>query len=255
MWVLQTVAFLLLVSIVLVESQTREVSASITVDRVSGNDMPSCLQRNTSAATPCRTLSYALSSSSYLDNRDVVLRGNQHMHGTITVSDVEGLTIMADGDTIYCHVPSDNKGKGSGLVFENVRNLSIVRIGLQGCGTLQISTTLRVGRNVQYRSAVYIINSTNIFITETVFTSNTGKGLSLFDVNGVVKISDCSFSGNKVPKSELRTYFGGGGISIELTHCTPGVQECNQSEMHGTKTVFTVYKTVCSTIIEQQMTK
>ena len=214
---------ILLLSAIFADCRTQ----CITVDSVGGQDLPSCLQRNFS----CKTLSYVLKNSSYLNNTDVVLDENQRIHATIIVSNVKGLKLMASGDstsTIYCDFPSGITDEGSGLVFRNVKDLSVVRVGFHGCGTLQVSTTLREGLNVKYRSAVYIINSTNIHINGVVFNNNPGKALSLFDVNGIVQINNSTFAENKVPKSELRTYFGGGGISIEFTHCTPGVQECNE---------------------------
>ena len=52
----------------------------------------------------------------------------------------------------------------------------------------------------------------------------------MFDVSGSVAIVNCAFIKNNVPIRELRRYFGGGGISLEFTYCTPGVVACNQSE-------------------------
>ena len=233
---------LLLLSVAAVASVTKTAgdgfnfTECITVDSVEGEDTPPCLQQNSSftrnhSTTPCQTIAYVLNNTDLLDNTEVVLHGEQEVGHTINISHVEGLTIRGGGDEkplIKCRIPSNSDDEGSGFLFENVTNLSISRLVFQGCGTLQVSTTLRNGQNVKYRSAVYIINSTNVKITETGFNYSPGKGLSIFDVDGHVEIAESSFYENKVPTSELRTYFGGGGIAIEFTHCTPGVSECNQ---------------------------
>ena len=137
---------ILLLSAKLADSRTQR----ITVDSVGGQDLPSCLQSNSS----CKTLSYVLKNSSYLNNTDVVLEDNQQIHATIIASNVKGLKLMASGDstsTIFCDFPSGITDEGSGLVFRNVKDLSVVRVGFHGCGTLQVSTTLRDGLNVKYR--------------------------------------------------------------------------------------------------------
>ena len=84
----------------------------------------------------------------------------------------------------------------------------------EGCGTIQYSTTLRNDANVKYRSAVYILNCTNIHLNESSFHKSVGRGLSLHDVGGLIEIKN---SENMVPEKENMTLFGGGRIYIEFT--------------------------------------
>ena len=58
-----------------------------------------------------------------------------------------------------------------------------------------------------------------------------GRGLSLYDVNGQVNITRCSFHENEVPKQEKTVLFGGGGLSVEFTRCSPGYPACNTDDV------------------------
>ena len=158
---------------------------------------------------------------------EVILEGNHWLNQTLTVSGVRGLTIRGDGNTapvIKCPLPSDAADEGHGIVFASASDLKVQNVVFEGCGTLQYSTTVRDSASLKYRSAVYVINSTDIDLSGTSFLRNIGKGLSLHDVDGHVKVSSSIFRENMVPPNEL---FGGGGIYVEFTHCSPGVSRCN----------------------------
>ena len=165
--------------------------------------------------------------------REVVLQGAQYISHTLTILDVDGLTIRGSDvtkSTIYCRPPHSSEDTGSGLMFEFVSNLSVFNVMFEGCGTLQFSTKLRNGVNVKYRSAVYLLNCTTIYFSESSFCKSVGRGLSLHDVGGLVEIKNSMFSSNMVSKEEHRTLFSGGGIYIEFTYCTPGYPLCNYKE-------------------------
>ena len=183
------------------------------------------------------TLSYVLSNTS-LTNKEVVLQGDHWINHTLTVSNVDDLTIRSKYNTkstIYCRQPLSTNDMGAGLVFVSVSNLSISNITFNSCGTLQFSTTIRNGINVKYRSAVYIINSTNINFTNTDYQRSVGRGLSLHDVGGFVEIKNCVFLENRVLGREVTFLFGGGGLYIEFTYCAPGHTTCNQTENNYNK--------------------
>ena len=183
------------------------------------------------------TLRFVLNETS-LSNRELVLQGDHLINHMLTISDVNNLTIRSSDNTnstIHCRIPLSVSDTGSGLVFDSVSNLGILNVIFEGCGTLQLSTTIRNGVNVKYRSAVYIINSTNINFIHSGFIRNVGRGLSLHDVGGLVEINNCMFTENKVPAGEAMFLFGGGGLYVEFTHCTPGQTTCNQVENNHNK--------------------
>ena len=200
----------------------------IYINNEYGDDTLSCLQRNTSFDSPCQTLSYVFKySNSSLDGTEILLQGDFWLNQTLTVSGVKGLTIQGSGESasvIKCSHHSDTADLGQGFVFASVSDLKVFNVVFQGCGTLQYSTTIRDDVNIKYRSAVYIINSTGIDFSETSFDRSIGKGLSLHDVDGEVKVENTTFRENMVPVNEL---FGGGSIYIEFTHCSPGYSRCD----------------------------
>ena len=203
----------------------------IFIDVSSGADSPSCLTHG-NTATPCQTLGYVLhlENSVHLNSTDVVLQGDHYIDRTLTVSNVDKLTIRSSGETpstINCRSPNTSQDEGAGLKFVDVSNLHLDKITVEGCGTLQFSTTLRDGVNAKYRSAVYILNSTNISIDVCCFSGSKGRGMSLHDTGGDINIINSSFTENAVPEQERKDLFGGGGLYIEYTYCTPGTPNCN----------------------------
>ena len=230
-----TIACTLCLLAIISAGQASRCAGCIIIDNEAGEDKHSCLNNssNTSSTTPCKTLAYVLSYAACLNNSEVVLQGDHQLNRTLNASQVVGLTIRSSentNSTIYCKPPEAFTDVGSGLVFNSVTNLTITNVKFEGCGTLQLSTTIRNDTNVKYRSAVYIINSTNINFTATSFSGNMGRGISLHDVGGLVEIQNSEFLDNRVPERELMALFGGGGVYIEFTHCTPGYTYCNQSE-------------------------
>ena len=65
---------------------------------------------------------------------------------------------------------------------------------------------------MKYRSAVYIINSTNISFSESSFHKGVGRGLSLHDNVGHIEIMNSTFVETKISNEDKTILFGGGGI-------------------------------------------
>ena len=141
------------------------------------------------------------------------------------------LTIEGAGkgaSVITCYLPSNSRDTGFGFVFVSVTNLTMKNIVFERCGTLQYSTTLRNNENTKSRSALYLINSTNIFFSDCKFYRNIARGISFYDVNGHIEVINCKFDENQVLNSERKIYFGGGSIYIEFTYCSPGYPDCDR---------------------------
>ena len=224
-------------------SAREESSYIILINSDTGDDNASCLQSN---STPCKTLDYALDFINImsLSNSDVILQGDHYINHTLTVSGVDGLTLRGSRlqkSTINCGPPASSNDTGSGLVFESLSNLHVSNVIFEGCGTLQYSTTLRNGGNVKYHSAVYIINSTNISLCESSFHKSVGRGLSLHDTVGHVEIRNSIFVENKIVDEDKMILFGGGGIHIEFTYCSPGYPHCDpEDNMHNKNSSYVI---------------
>lgn len=186
-----------------------------------GRDYRPCLESNLTSTTPCKTLAYVLHHAS-LNSTEIVLQGDHHLNHTLIVKHVDGITIRSSGNrtsTINCRLPSTNNDTGSGVVFEFVSNLTIINVIFEKCGTLQRGKN-HVNGTVLNRSALYIINSTNIHFIKSTFHRNVGRGLSMHNVYGHVKIYQCHFVENEILNDEKYVIIGGGGILLELTTCS-----------------------------------
>ena len=201
----------------------------IVVDYENGRDDPVCLYSFTPG---CKTLTYALSNASSLNNSVVYLEGDHQLGQTLTVQGVANLTIKAatNNSVIHCSQPSSHQDIGSGLVFQYTSNISVINVTFEGCGTLQYSTTLRNNENLKSRSAVYLINCTGVIFSHCRFHKNVARGLSLYDVIGRIEVIKSEFYENKVVDDEKNVHFGGGSIYIEFTYCSPGFPNCNRDK-------------------------
>ena len=194
---------------------------SIYVDPKTGTDSMQCLRTIAGAHDSCATLMYVISM---LDSSTQIklVSGNHSVSSRICVSNRQHIAITGmDSDTTIVQCTD---GSNAGFEFVDVSDLQISGIKFENCGHIFNSTTKGISETMAlFRSAVYILNSTNVAFESVAFVNNRGVGLALFDVNGSVSILESSFSGNAVPENERNTYNGGGGLYIEHTYCTPGL--------------------------------
>ena len=193
---------------------------TIYIDPYNGNDTEICKVSN-SVHDACATLKYAISELKS-STQVVLVSGNHDVSKKVHVSNRQHIAITGmDPNNITIQCPD---GSNAGLQFVGVVDLQITGIEIENCGYLFDSTTRDViEKMVLFRSAMYVLNSTNVILDSVAFVNNRGVGLALFDVNGSVSILNSNFSGNAVPESEHNTYNGGGGLYIEHTYCTPGL--------------------------------
>ena len=210
------------------------VTHCIVIDQKRGNDSL-CLQSN--ATSPCKTIRYVFNNA-FLTNKEIVLRGDHQINQTLRISHVNNFTIRGNNSIIQCSLPISPSDEGSGLIYEYVSNLKVFSVTFEGCGTLQYSTLVRNYVNIKYRSAVYVINSSDIYLIETNFVQSVGRGLSLYNVKGLVEIRKSIFFENMVPVTERNERFGGGGILIEFTHCFPGFPLCSPEIVHNSRYII-----------------
>ena len=139
-----------------------------------------------------------------------------------------------NGNTTITCLPS-NSSLGAGLAFIAVQDLTLVNLTFQNCGALHNSTTARYEGNnstLLFRSTIYILNCTDVALTNVAVRHSLGNGLAFFDTNGTVKVENSMFEWNRVPESDVLTVPGGGGVYVEYTYCSPGHFKCNWSTDH-----------------------
>ena len=143
----------------------------------------------------------------------------------VEFKDFHYLMISGNQSTIDC--PIDN----AGLAFVGGKDLSIHSLTMERCGAKRNSTNVDIKKNVTESTdvALYILNCTNVVIHDLhIISSINGRGLSVYDTNGTVSITNCLFHNNHANENENEsTQTGGGGLYIEFTFCSPGfVSNC-----------------------------
>lgn len=211
-----------------------------------GIDTPSCMNNK---VHPCRSLEYAfreLKNTITPHQHEFMLWNGIHdLKHTLNVSDMSKLTIRGEGEThptVNCALTSD---VGSGFKLVNVSNVRIVNLMFEGCGTKQHSTTLRSTGSAEFCSAMYFLNSTNVYIDSCIFHKSRGKALSFYDTGAQIHITNSVFTENSVPEAEQLFMFGGGAILIEYTYCSPGQYKCD-SNRNGYNKNNTIVINSCS---------
>ena len=199
--------------------QTQKHPLYVYIDGGNGRDSRECLTYN-SIREPCRTLTYVADN---LDSASVdiyVLSDWLNLTDAVEFNDFQHLQISGNKSTINC--PETN----AGIAFIHIRELDIMSLSIEGCGAERNSTNINLEKNVTepVDVAVYIVNCTDLAINNLNVSSSNGRGLSVYDTNGTVSITNCLFDGNH-PNTSTQT--GGGGLYIEFTFCSPGfVSNC-----------------------------
>ena len=217
---------------------------TITVTR-DGKDHDQCLRGRTS----CQTLGYALSAVTNGTSNITIHIQYDHQ---LTVKDTNQLQVF-QGVTDIAIVGSPSPTEqfntvitcphlGTGLYFNQSTNITIRYISWINCGAWHPTTAdanwtdctahschqLVSPRAV---SALFMYNCTNLTLDHTLFTSNRGSGVSLYNVVGVVNITNCTFCNhtlegvatctnlNETTPPDTRCSPQATGLYIELTYC------------------------------------
>ena len=163
-----------------------------------------------------------------------------------SLTDVRIQSSQQGAATIQCLPNVDNSVNfDTGIAFFGVTNLVIQYLNITGCGMKHVSTSqIKFGHFITLRSALFIQNSTNVVISHVSIYNNNGIGLQVVDTNGVVSISSSYFIGNTINREEeAANLTGGGGVSIELTECSPGVTTCNSHDnQYNANSNYTIYQ-------------
>ena len=136
----------------------------------------------------------------------------------------------------------------AGLTIVNSINISITNITFEHCGFLHNSTSVDIANNYSlllFRSAVYILNSTDIILESVTISHTNGLGLAFIDTDGSIDVTNCTFANNRVNKNETEEFAGGGGVYVEFTYCLPsqyGTEECDRHPSKNSS-IYRFYQT------------
>ena len=167
---------------------------------------------------------------SHKNSTDVFIQSGVYiLNMSCVLEDLHDIQIRSNASkpsVIMCHNDSD---VDTGVGFLRVRSLTIDHLSIVGCGMKCITSNYHgIGNFISVRTAMYIQNSTNVFLVGFKISNSTGIGLLVYDTNGLVNITRSTFTNNKL--DSLHPNASGGGIHIEFTNCTPGVALCDSKE-------------------------
>ena len=184
--------------------------------------------------------------SSCCNSTDIFIEpGNYSMAQSYTLVDLHDIRIRSEANAVI-HCAANVNGTydfDTGIAFVRVRNLVVTNISIIGCGMKHVTTNhIEAESFIVVRSALFILNSTNISLDNITITRSNGIGLLIYDTNGSVKIIKSSFINNRLNLLQQNNSFaGGGGVYIEFTECTPGVINCDSiSNRFNKKAQYTV---------------
>ena len=199
-------------------------------------DSERCYPSNGSIIT-CKTLDYAFQQLEYH-------RFGSHMfylaspNSNYVLSRVQSITSTYNigifgNDTLCPHIPTIKCGDGAGLLFKNSSNIVINSIRFVECGANHTSTSKDYSLSKMYfitiRSTLYFYNCTNVEMFRVeVLNSSRATGVTMYDIDGIVKVRSCTFVNNSVYSNG--SHAGGGGFSVEFTYCKPGDTTCDDDK-------------------------
>ena len=209
----------------------------VVVDGKHGNDTRQCLKN--SHPIPCQSLSFVAQNLTQNNSVWIEISGELlNLRVPVEFTDYTNLRITGSGSETKLHCNESE----AGLAFVSVQNLTISSLSIENCGALRNSTNvnpLKPNETEKLNVAVYILNCTNVTIHRVDILSSNGTGLSLYDTNGTVNITESNFIKNRVSSQTLQS--GGGGMYIEFTICTPGiVGPCSGHNGHNTNGSYTI---------------
>ena len=193
------------------------------VDSINGHDNLSCIR---SQVQPCQSLEYVQSHMKPDPNGSVVIEicePGTNLTKALKFTNFTNISIRGEEGmnltSIHCNTSS------SGLSFYNVIGLTLNFIQLSNCGAEGNSTTYdpHTQKGLIITSALYILNCTDVNISNSVVYGSNGTGISMYDTNGKVYIENTDVVESFVRTSRPDLASGGGGMHIEFTYCTPGI--------------------------------
>ena len=138
-------------------------------------------------------------------------------------------------------MPTVECESGVGLAFINSNNIVLDSVQFLKCGAPQLTTSKDFSKQTLTASmdtsmlvinvGLYFYNCTTIFMHRvSVLNGSQSAGVVMYDVDGHVEVSSCSFTGNRATISQhCSGHYGGGAFYVEFPYCRPGDHECTDN--------------------------
>ena len=145
--------------------------------------------------------------------------------------------------------------RGVGLVFRNSSHVTLRGFTLKHCARPHNTTSVYLSsftdsdpahsqtpngtiRFVESRSAMLFNFCSNLTLDEVQVFNSSGMGVTLYNSNGSNLFKSSQFISNHLNADD--SYFGGGGVVVETSHCVPGDISCrdDRSELETQEALY-----------------
>ncbi|XP_028405632.1 uncharacterized protein LOC114528211 [Dendronephthya gigantea] len=183
---------------------------NVCVSKESGHDTKECLKSCDSR--PCEHLYYVLENLEEQNQTAIyVERGHYVLSKSYMFWNVTGLALIGERSEIGGKVVIECE-KNAGLAYIYSSDIILRNVILTSCGAPQNSTSFQYPRFV---TALFLVNCINFTMNKVTIQNAIGIGIQLYDVAGVVNISNSHIS-NCGTKKTTQTK-PGGGFYFEFT--------------------------------------
>ena len=183
-----------------------------------GNNSEECWRNET---VPCKTIEFAMKREQLNYTRILLENGIHNLSTVIMPRYLEHFAI--EGDVSSDIVPSIRCiASNAGIIFTNCRQIDLVNLKVENCGTIVRSTNLDIRNSTHARTwnvstALHIKETTDVTMSSVTIFKSCGYGAVFYDVIGSVLITGATFSNNTERNSNhYPGYASGGGIYIEF---------------------------------------
>ena len=209
------------------------------VNGQSGSDDSNC-----GCPNPCSSLDYLVRKLPCYGVKITIEGPLLEIDTLVVFSDFQNVTLAGEYSSVIVRCTPRNgiESMDAGLSFRSVKNLSITDLTFEHCGALQNSTSANVssGSTMKFKSAIYVLNCTDVNIIDVNVSNSNGTGIAFFDTNGTVVVFRSDFEQNNVSRFDT-SLPGGGGLYVEFTYCTPGTHgDCFHSTSDNQNSSYTV---------------
>ena len=209
------------------------------VNSQSGSDDSTC-----GCPNPCSSLDYLVRKLPCYGVKITIEGPLLEIDTLVVFSNFQNVTLAGEDSSVIvrCTLRNGTKSMDAGLSFRSVKNFSITDLTFEHCGALQNSTSANVssGTTMKFKSAIYVLNCTDVNIINVTVSNSNGTGIAFFDTNGTVVVFQSFFEQNVVQRFDT-SLPGGGGLYVEFTYCTPGAHgDCFHSTSDNQNSIYIV---------------
>ena len=205
-----------------------------------GHDTSAC---GRTESDPCRTLDFTLETFVANSTRFLLRPGRYSLSGKHDVKRVSNFAIVGVKDVeVDC-------AANSSLAFWLTSNIVLEGVKFHRCGGLRLREVVINSKNkfATFVCALYFNYCKNLSLSGVQVVDTPGLGLTLYNVGGVVNISDSIFADNRAPEvNPARRSSGeagtGGGAFIGLGTAVVNVSDIGSPDpsTYGSNNVFVI---------------